>query len=66
MSISYIYPEFEVIRNPNRCIDCRVSERQCANVVHRSDHETKSMLRDESKLVDCQKCSKLCATRSIK
>lgn len=22
MSISYIYPEFEVIRNPNRCIGC--------------------------------------------
>ncbi len=66
MSISYIYPEFEVVRNPNRCIACRVCERQCANEVHRYDPETKSMISDESKCVDCQRCVSLCPTRALK
>ena len=66
MSISYIYPEFEVIRNPNRCIDCRVCERKCANEVHSYDPETKSMISDESKCVDCQRCVSLCPTRALK
>jgi NAD-dependent dihydropyrimidine dehydrogenase PreA subunit len=34
MSIDFIYPEFEVLRNHSRCTDCRVCERQCANEVH--------------------------------
>ena len=39
MSIEFIYPEFEVIRNDQRCIACRVCERQCANDVHQYDPE---------------------------
>ena len=31
MGIEFIYPEFEVVRNNERCIRCRVCERQCAN-----------------------------------
>ena len=38
MAIDYIYPEFEVVRNEQRCTKCRVCERQCANGVH-SYHE---------------------------
>ena len=34
MGIDYLYPEYEVVRNPSRCIACRVCERQCANEVH--------------------------------
>ena len=34
MSVEFIYPEFEVIRNESKCIACRVCERQCANEVH--------------------------------
>lgn len=37
MGIDYVFPEFEVIRNPQRCIECRVCERQCANEVHKFD-----------------------------
>ena len=33
MSIEFIYPEFEIIRNENRCITCRICEQQCANEV---------------------------------
>lgn len=66
MSVRYIYPEFEVVRNPDRCIACRVCERQCANGVHQYDEEGKVMLADESLCVDCQRCVSLCPTRALK
>ena len=66
MSVKFIYPEFEVIRNENRCIACRVCERQCANEVHSYDEEHKIMKCDESKCVNCQRCVSLCPTRALK
>ena len=60
------YPEFEVIRNENRCIQCRVCERQCANEVHRYAPDRNVMLSDESKCVNCQRCVSLCPTRALK
>ena len=66
MSIDFIYPEFEVVRNDSRCIACRVCERQCANEVHSYDPDRKIMLSDESKCVNCQRCVSLCPTRALK
>ena len=66
MGIEYINPEFEVVRNYDRCIACRVCERQCANEVHRYDEEHKIMLADETKCVDCQRCVSLCPTHALK
>ena len=66
MAMNMIYPEFEVVRNPDRCIACRVCERQCANEVHRYDPDLKKMLADESKCVNCHRCVTLCPTRALK
>ena len=66
MAITRIYPEYEVIRNPDRCIACRVCERQCANEVHHYDPDLKKMLADESKCVNCHRCVTLCPTRALK
>jgi glutamate synthase domain-containing protein 2 len=66
MGIEFIYPEFEVVRNSDRCIACRVCERQCANEVHRYDPDRKAMVSDESKCVNCQRCVCLCPTRALK
>lgn len=66
MAIDYIYPEFEVVRNQNRCICCRVCERQCANLVHTFDEDGHVMLSDESKCVNCQRCVSLCPTHALK
>lgn len=66
MSISYIYPEFEVIRNTNRCTGCRICERQCAYEVHHYSEKKKIMLSDESKCVNCQRCVSLCPTHALK
>ena len=43
MNVEFIYPEFEVIRNADRCIACRICERQCANDVHHFDEEHRLM-----------------------
>ena len=63
MSIDFIYPDFEVVRNESRCIACRVCERQCANEVHYYDGE---IISDESKCVNCHRCVSLCPTRALK
>ncbi len=66
MGVEFIYPEFEVIRNNNRCTVCRVCERQCANEVHSYDEDNKIMLADEAKCVNCQRCVAFCPTRALK
>lgn len=66
MSAFYITPEFEIIRDRQRCINCRVCERQCANGVHSFDSEGKVMLADESRCVDCQRCVAYCPTHALK
>ena len=66
MAVRFLYPEFEVVRNPDRCIACRACERQCANEVHRYDPELGCMTADESKCVDCHRCVSLCPTRALK
>ena len=66
MGIDYVFPEFEVIRNPQRCIECRVCERQCSNEVHKFDPDLGVMISDESKCVDCLRCVSLCPTHALK
>lgn len=66
MGINYIYPAYEVIRNKDRCIGCRVCERQCSNEVHHYDEERGCMVADESKCVCCHRCVSLCPTRALK
>ena len=66
MSVNFLYPEYEVVRNENRCIACRVCARQCSNGVHAYDENRKCMVSDESKCVDCQRCVSLCPTRALK
>jgi glutamate synthase domain-containing protein 2 len=66
MPIDYSYPQYEVVRNPARCIACRACERQCANEVHRYDPDLKMMVSDETKCVDCHRCVSICPTRALK
>ncbi len=66
MSIEFIYPEFEVVRNADRCTTCRICEKQCANGVHIYDAEHKKMISDETKCVNCQRCVSFCPTRALK
>lgn len=66
MAINFCYPEYEVIRNENRCIKCEVCVRQCANEVHTYDKDLNQVLADESKCVNCHRCVSLCPTKALK
>lgn len=66
MPINFIYPEYEVVRNNTKCINCRACERQCANEVHYFDSELNVMGSDDSKCVNCQRCVSICPTRALK
>lgn len=66
MAVNYNNPLFEVLRDPDRCIKCRVCERQCANEVHKYDPELDKMISDERSCVDCQRCVCLCPTNALK
>ncbi|MDP4120475.1 MAG: glutamate synthase-related protein [Bacillota bacterium] len=66
MAIDYFYPEYEVARNNDRCITCRVCERQCANNVHSYVEQLNKMTSNDANCVNCQRCVSLCPTKALK
>ena len=66
MAIDFIEPQYEIERNYNKCIKCKVCENQCSNEVHKYDPELKIMISDETKCVNCHRCVVLCPTRALK
>jgi len=66
MALNLLYPEYEMVRNYDRCIACRACERQCANEAHEFLEEENKMLCDDSKCVNCHRCVSLCPTRALK
>ena len=62
----YIPPEFDVIRDPRRCVNCKICVEQCPNGVHRFDEKYGIMVADESRCVDCQRCAAFCPTHALK
>ena len=66
MAINFLYPEYEIVRNYDRCIACRACERQCANEVHEYLLDVGKMVCDDKKCVNCHRCVSLCPTRALK
>jgi glutamate synthase domain-containing protein 2 len=66
MAINYLYPEYEVIRDYDKCIVCRACERQCANEVHEYLADSNRLVCDDSNCVNCHRCVSLCPTRALK
>ncbi len=61
-----MYPEYEIVRNEIKCTKCRICEKQCANGVHSFNKESKIMINDDSKCVNCQRCVEMCPVRALK
>ncbi|MBP5605216.1 MAG: IMP dehydrogenase, partial [Ruminiclostridium sp.] len=66
MPVNYFPAEFEVLRNYDKCIQCRACERQCSNKVHWFDSDYQKMLSHDEKCVDCQRCVCICPTGALK
>ncbi len=65
MPISYLDPEFEIVRDEDKCIYCGTCVRQCANDVHELDPEEDIIYSENEKCVACQRCATLCPTGAI-
>ncbi|MCL2080721.1 MAG: glutamate synthase-related protein [Oscillospiraceae bacterium] len=66
MPVNFIYPDYEVTRNSDRCIACRACERQCANGAHEYLPDANRVVCDDAKCVNCHRCVSLCPTRALK
>ncbi|MBS3763875.1 MAG: 4Fe-4S binding protein [Planctomycetes bacterium] len=60
-----IEPDFVVERDPDKCVQCQVCVRQCANDVHQYDPEHEQVYSDSSTCVGCHRCATLCPTNAI-
>jgi glutamate synthase domain-containing protein 2 len=60
-----VEPDFIVDRDPDRCINCQVCVRQCANDVHFFDAEGNVVQSDSETCVGCHRCATLCPTKAI-
>lgn len=65
MSLNLENPEFIVERNMDKCIECQVCERQCANEVHWYDGDLEKMRAEDIKCVNCHRCVTLCPTNAL-
>jgi glutamate synthase domain-containing protein 2 len=66
MTLNWVYPDYEVVRNNERCNACRICERQCANEVHSYLPDTGKLVADEALCVNCHRCVALCPPRALK
>lgn len=64
--IDYIQPDYEVVRDQDKCIKCKVCVRQCSNEVHTYDEKRDVLHADNSKCVNCHRCVTLCPAKALK
>ncbi|MFQ6099555.1 MAG: glutamate synthase-related protein, partial [Armatimonadota bacterium] len=60
-----IQPDFVVERDPERCVQCQVCVRQCANDVHEYDADEETVSSESTQCVGCHRCATLCPTNAI-
>ena len=62
---SFLFPEFAVIRDQERCNQCRGCERQCSFGTHIYNEKTGEMTSDETKCAGCQRCVIFCPRDAV-
>jgi glutamate synthase domain-containing protein 2 len=63
--MNYTAPEFKIIRDKDRCIECGACVRQCAFEAHFKDKVTGELRVDDYKCVDCQRCVCICPSNAL-
>ena len=62
MNETYIMPDYEIVRNAERCVRCMACVRLCANGAHIFDEKRGVLTADDSKCVNCHYCVANCPT----
>jgi glutamate synthase domain-containing protein 2 len=65
MSLDFNSPAFEVIRNKDKCIQCHICERECANNVHSYNAKDNVVNSDDINCVNCHRCVSLCPVKAL-
>jgi glutamate synthase domain-containing protein 2 len=65
MSLNVNEPEFQIVRDADKCIACKVCVRQCANDAHVYDAEDEKVHGNDSKCVNCHRCVSMCPTKAL-
>ncbi len=65
MRVQWVPPRFAVLRDREKCVNCRVCEKQCAFGVHALDAASGRMSADPARCVDCQRCVACCPTGAL-
>ena len=62
----YIYPEYEIKRDLDKCVKCMICMKECSNKVHYYDEKKNLLLSKDELCVNCQRCVELCPAACIK
>lgn len=63
--LSCLPAKFKIIRDVNRCIQCKVCVQQCAYEVHSYDVDEDEIVSEEKSCVDCHRCVNMCPTQAL-
>jgi glutamate synthase domain-containing protein 2 len=66
MALKLNQSEFEIQRDPQKCITCEVCVGQCSNDVHEYDADDGVVYSNSMNCVGCHRCETLCPTGAIK
>jgi glutamate synthase domain-containing protein 2 len=58
-------PKFQIIRDPDRCIQCQVCVNQCSFSTHYYDAEDDVVRSHEENCIGCHRCAVYCPTRAL-
>ena len=62
---SFVFPEFQIIRDEEKCGQCRGCERQCSFGTHTYDPLSDRLISDDYKCAGCQRCVIFCPKDAI-
>lgn len=66
MKTNLFYPDYEIIRDDNKCINCKICINQCSNNVHVYNEKLNKITADNRKCVNCHRCVAMCPVTALK